>query len=105
MSWTFLTNHAQVLLCIARNPRVTAHDIAQTVGITERAVQRILHDLHEAGYISHVREGRHNRYTIYADRPLRHPAQQGLSVGELLAVLMNGGTRATGEIAAAIGSE
>ncbi|OAN44918.1 DNA-binding protein [Chloroflexus islandicus] len=105
MSWTFLTNHAQVLLCIARNPRVTAHDIAQTVGITERAVQRILHDLHEAGYISHVREGRHNRYTIYPDQPLRHPAQQGLAVRDLLAILLNGKATETGEVATAIGSE
>ncbi|GIV90003.1 MAG: transcriptional regulator [Chloroflexus sp.] len=89
MSWSFLTNHAQVLLCIARNPRVTAHEIAQMVGITERAVQRILHDLHTDGYISHVREGRYNRYTIYADRSMRHPAQQGLTVGEFLAMLLS----------------
>ncbi|WP_298815553.1 helix-turn-helix transcriptional regulator [Chloroflexus sp.] len=104
MSWTFLTNHAQVLLCIARNPRATAHEIAQTVGITERAVQRILHDLHEAGYVSHVRESRHNLYTIYPDRPLRHSAQQGLTVGDLLAALVNGKVEA-GEIANTVGSK
>ncbi|WP_322821988.1 helix-turn-helix domain-containing protein [Chloroflexus sp.] len=92
MGWTFLTNHAQVLLCIARNPRVTAQEIARTIGITERAVQRILHDLHEAGYISHVREGRHNHYTIYGDQPLRHPAVQNITVRELLAALTNGAT-------------
>jgi len=90
MSWTFLTNHAYVLLCITRNPRATAQEIAQMVGITERAVQRILHDLHEEGYISHVREGRHNYYTIYGDRSLRHPTLQGITLRELLAVLANG---------------
>ncbi len=89
MGWTFLTNHAQVLLCIARNPRATVLEMAQTVGITERAVQRILHDLHEAGYLSHVREGRYNRYTVYADRSLRYAAQPDLTVRDLLAVFVN----------------
>ncbi len=60
------------------------------VGITERAVQRILHDLHEEGYISHVREGRHNYYTIYGDRSLRHPLLQRMTLRDLVAVLTNG---------------
>ncbi|MGQ9927642.1 MAG: helix-turn-helix transcriptional regulator [Chloroflexaceae bacterium] len=85
--WTFLTNHAQVLLCIARNHSATAREIAAQVGITERAVQRILRDLHDAGYISHTRDGRQNRYQIYAEAPLRHPAQQGHAVRELLELL------------------
>jgi predicted ArsR family transcriptional regulator len=82
--WTFLTNHAQVLLSIARNQTVTAREIAGQVGITERAVQRILRDLHDAGYVSHTREGRQNRYQIHADMPMRHEAQRGRCVRELL---------------------
>ncbi|PDW03158.1 helix-turn-helix transcriptional regulator [Candidatus Viridilinea mediisalina] len=85
--WTFLTNHAQVLLCIAQNQNATAREIAGQVGITERAVQRILRDLHDAGYVSHTRVGRSNRYAIHADRPMRHPAQHGLAVRELLDLL------------------
>ena len=87
LNWTFLTNHAQVLLSIARNQSVTAREIAAHVGVTERAVQRILRDLHDAGYVSHSREGRQNRYEIHAETPMRHPAQQGRSVRELLDVL------------------
>ncbi|MFV9504405.1 MAG: helix-turn-helix transcriptional regulator [Oscillochloridaceae bacterium umkhey_bin13] len=85
--WTFLTNHAQVLLCIAKNRNMTAREIATHVGITERAVQRILRDLHKAGYVSHTRDGRVNRYEIHADVPMRHPAQQGHAVRELLELL------------------
>lgn len=85
--WTFLTNHAQVLLGIAHNPRLSAKEIAALVGITERAVQRILNDLEEAGYISRLRDGRRNRYEIHAERPMRHPAQGGHAVSELLALL------------------
>ncbi|NCC33164.1 winged helix-turn-helix domain-containing protein [Candidatus Chloroploca sp. Khr17] len=85
--WTFLTNHAQVLLCIARNQSVTAREVASQVGITERAVQRILRDLDEGGYLSHTRDGRTNRYQIHADAPMRHPAQQGFAVRELLDLL------------------
>lgn len=86
-TWTFLTNHAQVFLCIARNQRITAREIADSVGITERAVQRILADLEQAGYISHVRDGRQNRYNFHPEQPMRHPAQQGHAVYELLALL------------------
>jgi predicted transcriptional regulator len=85
--WTFLTNHAQVLLCIAQNNTITAREIAEQVGITERAVQRILRDLGDASYISHIRDGRQNRYAIHADRPMRHPAQQGHAVRDLLNLL------------------
>lgn len=86
--WTFLTNHAQVLLCIARNSRLTAREIAATVGVTERAVQRILHDLEDAGYITRFRDGRRNRYEVHPDLPMRHPAQRGRAVKELLKLLM-----------------
>lgn len=85
--WTFLTNHAQVLISIARNQSVTAREIATHVGITERAVQRILRDLHDGGYVSHTRDGRTNRYEIHADAPMRHPAQQGHAVRELIELL------------------
>lgn len=85
--WTFLTNHAQVLLCIARNDRLTVREIAAAVGITERAVQRILDDLEEAGYLSRFRDGRKNRYEIHPEVPMRHPAQQGHAVHDLLALL------------------
>lgn len=85
--WTFLTNHAQVLLCIAQTERITAREIGEKVGITERAVQRILQELEEAGYITRAREGRGNHYTIHADVPMRHPAQHGLAVKALLDTL------------------
>lgn len=85
--WTFLTNHAQVLICIARNRNSTAREIAAQVGITERAVQRILRDLHDGGYISHTRDGRTNRYEIHAEVPMRHPAQHGHAVRELIDLL------------------
>lgn len=86
-NWTFLTNHSQVLLCIAQNPRLTAKEIATTVGITERAVQRLLDDLDEGGYITRSREGRKNVYEIHPDRPMRHPAQQGRAIRDLLDLL------------------
>ncbi|MCY0898105.1 MAG: MarR family transcriptional regulator [Firmicutes bacterium] len=89
--WTFLTNHAQVLLCLARNGgRMTAREISQTVGITERAVQRILDDLEEAGYISRHREGRQNHYEIHPELPMRHPAQRGRAIRDLLSLLEDG---------------
>ena len=85
--WTFLTNHSQVLLCISYNNRLTAREIAATVGVTERAVQRILDDLEEEGYISRFRDGRNNRYDINPDLPMRHPAQHGRAIRDLLDLL------------------
>jgi DNA-binding transcriptional ArsR family regulator len=82
--WTFLTNHAQVMLCIARNSRIAAREIAAEIGITERAVQRILNDLEQGGYLSRARDGRKNVYEIHAERPMRHPAQDGRTVRDLL---------------------
>ena len=87
-NWTFLTNHAQVFLCIAQNEHRTAREIAQIVGITERAVQRILDDLEGEGYIHRFREGRNNRYSTSLDMPLRHPAQHGQRVRDLLSELL-----------------
>jgi predicted transcriptional regulator len=85
--WTFLTNHGQVLLCIARDPRVRIRDIAAAVGITERAAQRIVADLAEEGYVERTRVGRRNEYTLHTNRPLRHPLSKDHEVGEILAVL------------------
>jgi len=85
--WTFLTNHARVLLCIAEDPDVRLRDVAATVGITERATQHIVQQLEEAGYLERERVGRRNRYQLHADRPLRHPMDHEHQVSELLNVL------------------
>jgi DNA-binding IclR family transcriptional regulator len=85
--WTFVTNHTQVLLCLAENPDVRLRDVAAAVGITERAAQRILADLVEAGYVSRDRVGRRNRYTINRELAMRHEAQLGYEIGPLLDLL------------------
>ena len=85
--WRFLTNHTQVLLCIAQDDEVRTRDIAQVVGITERAAQRIVADLAHAGFIEVERVGRRNRYTINREAAMRHDAQAGYSIGELLDLL------------------
>jgi predicted transcriptional regulator len=86
-SWSFLTNHAQVLLCIADDPDARLRAIGETIGITERATHRIVVELVEAGYITRERNGRRNRYTVQADRPLHNPLTRGQRVGDLLGVL------------------
>lgn len=83
-SWTFLTNHAQVLLAVAHNPDTRLRDIAERVGVTERAAQRILTDLVEAGYIDRQRQGRRNHYRINPNAHMRHPAQEGIEIHGLL---------------------
>jgi DNA-binding MarR family transcriptional regulator len=85
--WRFLTNHAQVLLCIENDPDARMRDIAETVGITERAAQRITNDLVEAGYLTRERLGRRNRYMIDRRARMRHPAQREHAIGELLGLL------------------
>ena len=85
--WTFLTNHALVLSHIARQPRITAVELANTVGITERATRKIIADLLSAGYITKRREGRRNRYRINPNLPLRHPSHGETAVGSLLRTL------------------
>ena len=82
--WTFLTNHAHVLVCIARDPDVRLRDVADQVGITERAAQGILADLVAAGYVRRERVGRRNRYEVDATRPFRHPLERGREVAMLL---------------------
>lgn len=84
--WTFLTNHAHVLLCLADAPEVRVRDVALRVGITERAVQRILAELEEASYIQRSREGRRNVYAVRPDLPLRHPIEAHRNVDALLAL-------------------
>ncbi|HEU4404561.1 MAG TPA: winged helix-turn-helix transcriptional regulator [Polyangiaceae bacterium] len=98
--WTFLTNHAHVLLCIARDPEARIRDLAGAVGITERAVQRIVADLEAVGYLAHEREGRRNRYEVRAELPLRHPLEAHCAVGALFALLEPGGPRRQGAPAA-----
>ena len=93
--WTFVTNHTQVLLCIAQDEDVRTRDIAQMVGITERAAQRIVADLVEAGFITVERVGRRNRYTIDREAAMRHDAQAGYSIGELLDLLRRDGELGT----------
>jgi len=85
--WRFLTNHALVLSFLAKNPSVTVLEIAQAIGIRERATSRIIADLEAAGYIRKKREGRVNTYTLNADLPLRHHAYQHVTVGNLLETL------------------
>jgi DNA-binding MarR family transcriptional regulator len=86
--WQFVTNHTQVLLCIARDPDVRLRDIADAVGVTLGSAQRILADLVEAGYVHRERHGRRNRYLINREAPmLRHTAQQGHHIGGLLDLL------------------
>ncbi len=86
-TWTFLTNHAQVLLCLADTPEIRVRDVAERVGITERATQRILADLIEAGYVKTERIGRRNRYTVDRQHAMRHSAQLGYEINALLAAL------------------
>ena len=89
-TWTFMTNHAHVILCIAENPRSRTRDLATKVGITERAVQRIIAELEAAGYLSHGREGRNNHYTVRTDLPLRHPVEQHCGVSTLIEMTLKG---------------
>ncbi|WP_053208222.1 helix-turn-helix transcriptional regulator [Jiangella muralis] len=89
--WTFLTNHAHVLLCVVRDPHARLRDVAEQVGITERAAQRIVADLVDAGYLERDREGRRNRYHLHAELPLRHPMERDTAIGELMAVVADVG--------------
>jgi DNA-binding Lrp family transcriptional regulator len=96
-SWTFLTHHAQVLLCIARDPGIRLRDIADRVGITERSAYGIVLDLAEAGYIVKEKAGRRNRYQIQAHLPLPEPSSRERTVGEVLALLAGTELRPTAD--------
>jgi len=86
--WTFLTNHTHVLVCIAQDPDIVMREIAVRVGITERAVQRIVAELVEAGYLVREKDGRRNRYLIRSYLPLRHPLEAHCGLNALLALLV-----------------
>jgi DNA-binding MarR family transcriptional regulator len=86
-SWTFFTNHAHVMVCLARSGDRPLREVAVDIGITERAVQRIVADLEEGGYLKREREGRRNRYSLILDTPLRHSLEADHSIGDVLRVL------------------
>jgi predicted transcriptional regulator len=82
--WTFLTNHAHVLLCLAGDPQMRLRDVADKVGITERAVQRIVSELEEGGYLTRLRSGRRNEYEVHREQPLRHPIEAHRDISALI---------------------
>jgi predicted transcriptional regulator len=86
-SWSFLTNHAQVLVCIAQDPGIRLREIGEAVGITERAAHRIVVELAAAGYVSRNRNGRRNQYTIQSHLPVPDPLAREQRIGDLLAIL------------------
>lgn len=92
--WTFLTNHGHVLLCLAQSPGLRLRDVALQVGVTERAVQRIVADLEEGGYLTRRRSGRQNEYDIDRARPLRHPVEAHQSVSALISLTADPRARA-----------
>ncbi len=85
--WTFLTNHAHVLLCIAKNPDFRLRDIADVVGITERAVHRIVSDLADSGFVDVERDGRCNVYVTHPEKNLRHPIEAHRHVADLIRLI------------------
>ena len=85
-TWTFLTNHAHVLLVVQRDPQALLRDIASSVGITPRAAQLIIGDLERAGYLQRTRNGRRNEYHVLGG-PMRHPLERGRAVDDLLTAL------------------
>lgn len=87
LGWTFLTNHSHVLICLFRDPLARVRDIAVQVGITERAVQRIVADLEEAGVITRQRAGRRNQYEIHSESRLRHPVEAQCTIGDLIGLV------------------
>lgn len=91
--WTFLSHHAQVLICIARDPDTRLRDVAVEAGITERAVQAIVNDLVAEGYVERTRVGRRNHYVVHDHVPLRHPLQRDIDVGTLLRMFAPRGRR------------
>jgi hypothetical protein len=86
--WTFLTNHAHILLCLAADPELRVRDLALRVGITERAVQKIIAELEAASILARERDGRRNRYTIHGHLPLRHPVEAHRSLNDLIRAIL-----------------
>jgi predicted transcriptional regulator len=95
--WSFLTNHAQVLGCIARDPGIRLREIGDKVGITERAVHRIVDELEAAGYLARERRGRRSHYTLRPHLPLPDPLARGQKVGDLLKILGGEGNEKAGD--------
>ena len=89
LAWTFLSNHAHVLVCLARDPDARLRDVAEQVGITERAVFKIVTELEKGGVITRTREGRRNHYEIDTRVTLRHPVEAERSVGSLLGMVLD----------------
>lgn len=87
--WTFLTNHAHVLTVLDAEPDLVLRHVALRVGITERAVQRIIVDLEESGFLEREKIGRQNHYRVLKNRPLRHPIEAHRNIGDLLSMLTN----------------
>jgi DNA-binding Lrp family transcriptional regulator len=85
-TWTFLSNHGHVLVALSRDPSARLRDIADTVGITERATQAIVRDLEEGGYVTKVKVGRRNEYRLHPHRRLRHPAESDTPIKALLGI-------------------
>lgn len=88
--WTYLSNHGHVMVCLARDPEARLRDVAVQVGITERAVQGIVADLVAAGHLDKQRAGRRNTYRVHRPARLRHPLEQGISIGEFLDLVARG---------------
>lgn len=86
--WSFLTNHARALLCIAHDPGVRVREIAAQVGVTERTAHGIVSDLVDAGYVVKAKDGRRNRYRIQEHVPLGDPITQERTIGEILDLLV-----------------
>jgi hypothetical protein len=85
--WTFLTNHAHVLTVLDCQPGLVLREVALRVGITERAVQRIVVDLEESGFLEHEKVGRRNQYKVLRNKPLRHPIESHRKIGDLLKLI------------------
>lgn len=95
--WTFLTNHGHVLLCLADDPDARLRDVAERVGITERAVQQIVADLEHAGYVAKERVGRRNHYTVVRTGHFRHPLEEGTEIGAFLDLVLPADARGHAE--------
>lgn len=93
--WTFLTNHAHVLFVLAQDPLARHRDVAARVGVTERAVIRLVGDLVEAGYVRVAREGRRNRYAVVGTRPLRHPIERHRTAQDLIDLVLRAARAST----------
>ena len=87
-AWTFLSNHTHILICLGKDPHLRVRDISSLVGITERAVLRILSELEDAGAVSKIREGRRNHYALNLELPLRHPLEAHRTIGELMEIIL-----------------